>query len=241
MRGIVDARVGHGLQAWRQRLARRRQQRSAHVAEASRHSLDHLLQLHRSVAQTLALRLDVQLEVVDVGEQEVAASEERLHLVLSGDLLVLDGAARLETSIVDRLGGHGARRVEHTSGFVARLAQQPVGLDARLGHRLVGGALGEQQRATDDLGVAAARRCRCCGRTRCHLLRHFLQLGHGGAGAGLHRGGLVLGELDRAGDLFLEGVDLVGVVAPLDDLEAGAAHRVWAHLHGDQFPYPVLS
>ena len=36
------------------------------------------------------------------------------------------------------------------------------------------------------------------------LLRHLLQLGDGGAGPSFHRRGLVLGGLDRGGDLSLK-------------------------------------
>jgi len=56
----------------RDRLGRRGQQRAAHVAQPTGHTIHQLLQLHGGVAQALALRLEVVLEVVDVAEQEVA-------------------------------------------------------------------------------------------------------------------------------------------------------------------------
>ena len=107
--------------------------------------------------------------------------------------------------------------VEAGGGLVAGRGEHPVGLRLGLGDGGVGGALGQQQRAADRLGLVDARmhhRLAAGASASAGLLRQLLEAGDGGPGARLHRRRLVLGGLQGGGDLVDERVDLVLVVAP---------------------------
>ena len=136
----------------------------------------------------LPLGDEVLLEVVDVGLQEVAPGQQRLHLALDLHPLGLAGPAGLGLGLLDQLGGLGAGAVEAGGGVVASSAEQPIGLGLGLGDRRVGRALGEQQGAADRLGLVdvgpAPRRGRLpvrpsAARRPCGQL---LQPGDGGPG-----------------------------------------------------------
>src|SRR6478735_4194432 len=80
-----------------------RQQRATQVAEPGRNTLDHLMQRGRRVAQPLALRDDVLLELVDVADQEVAPGHEGADLLLGLQSLGLVGLATLDPALLDDL------------------------------------------------------------------------------------------------------------------------------------------
>ena len=156
----------------------------------------------------------------DVGLQEVAPGEQRLHLALDLHPLLLAGLARLDLGrLDDRLTlGLGVATVD-------------LSLTFSVGDGGVGGALGEQQRAADRLGLGDRRdrrRDRIDRRRRLGVGRtgrlQLLHLGHRGSGPGFHRRGLLQRRLERRRHARLEGVDLGGVVAvALDRLEPGRA------------------
>ena len=52
------------------------------------------------------------LEMIDVGQQEVAAGQQRLHLVLGLDPLGLGRTTSLEPGFVEQLVGHRAGVVD---------------------------------------------------------------------------------------------------------------------------------
>ena len=187
--------------------------------------------MHSGIAHSVALGLQVLLKMVNVAQQEVATGEQRLHFVFCAHALILNGAASLETRVLDRLDGHGARTVEHARRLVASLCRDAVGLRTGLHDRCIGGALGQQQGAADHVGVATVTGGGCLTRVAGGLLRDLLQLGHGGPSPGLHRCGLVLGGLDRSGYLRTKRLNFVGVVTLLDGLESGTANRLRADVH----------
>ena len=213
-------------------LGRRRKERTAHVAHSAGHAIHEFLQLHSRITQSLALDLEVLLQMIDVAQQKVASCQQRLHFVLRTHALILYGASRVEARVFDRLGSHHAGAVEHSRCLVASLCCDPVGLCAGLYDRCIGGALGQQQRATDHVGVTTvAVGGRCLALAARGLLRHLLQFGDSGACPGLHRSRLVLSRLNCCGDLRTKGFNFVRVVTLLDGLEAGAANRLWADVH----------
>ena len=205
-------------------LGGRREQRPAHVGEATRHPLHEVGQRGDGLDDALALGHEVLLEVVDVGLQEVAPGEQGLDLALDLHPLGLAGAPGLARASSTRRSAswRAASRPDAASSRAAastRSASAWASATVR-----VGGALGEQQRAADRLGlvdgVPHLRLGSGLGALG-GLLGQLLEAGDGGPGPGLHRRGLVLGGLQRRRDLLDEGVDLGLVVAPLGGLEAG--------------------
>jgi hypothetical protein len=144
-----------------------------------------------------------------------------------------------DARLVEQPGRHLPRRVDRRLGLAARLVTDPIGLGLRLGHRVVGGALCQQQRAADRLGLVGSdphgglvdlggRLFGC---------RELLQARDGGACARFHRGGLLLGVFECPGGAFEERIDLVGVVPLADRLEGCAGHLCGCELAHDQSSY----
>ena len=79
------------------------------------------------VAQPLALGDDVLLEVIDVGDQEVAPGDERLDLALGLDPLVLVDLAALDLGVVDDLRRLGAGGGDDARSFRLRVGDGGVG------------------------------------------------------------------------------------------------------------------
>ena len=132
-------------------VRRRRQQRPAHVGQPARHPVDEVGERSDRLDDALALGDEVLLEVVDVGLQEVATGEQRLHLTLDLHPLGLAGTSGVALGRLDELVRLGAGGVEAGGGVITCGRQQPVGLGLGIGDGGVGGALGEQQRAADRL------------------------------------------------------------------------------------------
>ena len=99
--------------------------------------------LERAAQAGAVLGLEA-LEPVDVGEQRLAARAELEHLGLEAAALGVDLAAGARLG----LGQLGA-------GLALGVVEDLAGLELRLGHRLVGRPLGEQQGAVQHvLGLA---------------------------------------------------------------------------------------
>ena len=198
-------------------VGRGRQQRPAHVAEAIRHPLDERGELADRFGDALPLGDEVLLEMIDVGLEEVPAGEQGLDLTLDLNPRRLALAASLEPGLLEQF-----------VGLLAGPGDHPLGLRLGVSDGRVRGALGEQQRAADRLGLVGARPG---GGGVGAGLGELLETGDRGPGPGLHRRGVVLGRLERRGRLLEEGVDLGRVVAPFGLLEARVADQLRVQGH----------
>jgi len=114
---------------------------ATHRCESVGHARGDAAEFGHDFGDSLALRLKMLLEMVDVGLEEVPAGEQRLHLALDANPLGLCGAARF-----------GHRFLDDPGTFSLGGGQAILGGTLSLGDRAVGGALGQQQRSTDGLG-----------------------------------------------------------------------------------------
>ena len=236
----VSAVIGIGLVAsgsWRSVVVglvvvRRRQQRRTDVGETAGDPVGDVEQRRRGLAHPIALVGEEDLELFDVGLEEVTSRLERLDLAEYGEALGLACLPGTGTRFVEQLCCHVARRRQGRGRLVVRRREDPVRLPACLGDGRVGGALGEQQCATDRLGLVDRRVDRRAGADFAGAtVADFLEAGDRGACAGLHRGRLVLCPLEFVGDIAQEDPHLLGIHTLADGLELGAPDTLRAHVH----------
>ncbi len=171
-------------------------------------------------ADALAVPRRVRVERVGVGAQLLTARRQVEDLGLESTAFTFGDAA-----------GGGFRVADERLRLRLRLLQQLARARLRLVHRVVGGALREQQRALQHVGVFATRRERHL-RRHCHCRSRGCGLRGGGRGAAGSFLQLLRQALDGDGRPLEQIVDLVTVVAAPRVLDLAAPEFLRGHVHG---------